>query len=55
MGLGEALPELIPAAVQAVITIVQGLLDNMDKILEAAFTLIQGLAQGTFKRIARTY
>ncbi len=46
MGLGEALPELIPAAVQAVITIVQGLLDNMDKILEAAFTLIQGLAQG---------
>jgi len=40
------LPELIPVAVGAVMTIVQGLIDNLDKVLEAAFAIIQGLAEG---------
>ena len=37
---------MIPAAVAAVITIVQSLIDNMDKVLEAAFAIIKGLAEG---------
>ena len=45
-GIGEALPQLIPAAVNAVVTIVQGLIDNMPMLLDAALQLILGLAQG---------
>ncbi len=35
-GLGQALPELIPAAVNAITTIVQGLVDNLPMLLECS-------------------
>ena len=37
---------MIPSIVEAILLIVQVLLDNMDKILEAAFAIIKGLAEG---------
>ena len=45
-GISAALPRLIPAAVQAVITIVQSLIENLPMILDAALQLIMGLAEG---------
>jgi phage-related protein len=45
-GIGEALPTLIPTAVQAIITIVQSLIENLPLILDAALQLIMGLAEG---------
>jgi len=50
-GIGQALPELIPAAVNAVATIVQGLTDNLPMLLDAALQLILGLAQGLLDAI----
>ena len=44
--MGLALPELMPAAVSAVITIVQSLIENMDMVLGAAFAIIKGLSEG---------
>ena len=45
-GIGEALPELIPAAVEAITTIVSGLIDNAPMLLDAALQLMLGLANG---------
>ena len=42
----DALPTLIPAAVQAIVTIVQGLVNSLPMLLDAALQLITGLAQG---------
>lgn len=44
--IGAALPTLIPAATQAVVTIVQGLIDALPQMLEAASALVTGLANG---------
>ena len=52
-GLGEALPELVPSIVEAIILICSTLLDNMDQILAAAFSIIEGLAQGLLNALPR--
>ena len=40
------LPELIPAAIDCILTLVQGLLDNLPQIIQAAIDLIVALAFG---------
>ena len=45
-GIGEALPELIPAAISAILEVVDTLLDNVDQLVDAAVTLVMGLADG---------
>lgn len=50
-GIAQMLPELIPQAVNAVITLVQGLLDNIDQIIDAGIQLILGLAEGLINAI----
>jgi phage-related protein len=45
-GLGQALPELIPAAVDIVMSLATSLLDNADKLIDGAIALIEGLAMG---------
>lgn len=40
------LPQLIPAAVSAVMTVVNALIENLPLILDAALQLVTGLAQG---------
>ena len=50
-GIGEALPELIPAAVEMIVALVQGLVDALPMILQAALQLILGLAQGLLEAI----
>lgn len=45
-GIAQALPELIPEALQTVITIADTIIDNVDKVIDTAETLIQGLADG---------
>lgn len=52
-GIGEALPELVPAVVDAVITIVDTLIDNIDLLIEAALQLMIGLAEGLIRAIPR--
>ena len=37
LGIADALPELIPSIVEAIILIVDTLLNNMDQILNAAY------------------
>lgn len=45
-GIGDALPELIPAIVQAVALIVITLLENIDLIIEAGMSILLGLIEG---------
>jgi len=45
-GLGEALPELAPVAVEIVISLVENLLNNVDKLTTGAVDLMVGLATG---------
>jgi phage-related protein len=45
-GLSESLPELIPAIVNAVILIVETLLDNIDLLIDAAISIVMALAEG---------
>lgn len=45
-GIAQALPELIPEALQTVITIADTIIDNVDKVIDTAEALIQGLADG---------
>lgn len=45
-GIADALPELIPEALQTVITIADTIIDNVDKVIDTAEALIQGLADG---------
>jgi phage-related protein len=52
-GIGQALPELIPAAVDAILTIVEGLIDNIDSIIDAGVDLMIGLAEGLINAIPR--
>lgn len=44
-GIGDALPDLIPAIVQAVILIVATLLENIDQVIEGESILL-GLIEG---------
>ena len=44
--IGQALPELIPAAVSMIIQIVESLLSNVDLLVDAAVQLIFGLIDG---------
>ena len=52
-GIGEALPQLIPTIVDAVVLICTTLLNNMDKILDAAFSIVTGLAQGLLNALPK--
>ena len=45
-GIAQALPELIPEALQTVIAIADTIIDNVDKVIDTAEALIQGLADG---------
>lgn len=52
-GLGQQLPTLIPAAVQAIITIVQTLIapENISMLIDAAIQLITGLTEGIIEAL----
>lgn len=52
-GIGQALPTLIPAVVQAVITIAQTLIapDNISMLIDAAVHLIMGLSEGIIEAL----
>lgn len=50
-GIGASLPNLVPAIIQAVITITQNLIYNLPLILDAGIELIKGLAQGLIDAI----
>ena len=39
-GIGQALPQLIPAIVKAIVLIVSSLLGNIDQIIEAGMSLL---------------
>ena len=52
-GLGQQLPVLIPKMVDAVITIVNSLLDNIDMVIDAGIQLILGLAEGLVEALPR--
>lgn len=47
----QLLPELIPVAVEAIMTIVNTLIDNLELIIEGAFMLITALAQGIIEAL----
>ena len=55
IGIGEAAPELIPAVVDCILTIVDTLLEpeNIKLIIEAAFKLIKGIIQGIILAIPK--
>lgn len=44
--ISEALPELLPVAVEILATLVQDIIDNLDSILDGALYIVQGLADG---------
>lgn len=52
-GIIQALPDLIPAAVDAVITIVETLVDNIDLLIDGAIALIIGLAEGLINALPK--
>lgn len=52
-GIGQALPDLIPAAVEAVMSLAEYLLDNIDMIIDAGIELIIGLALGLVDAIPK--
>ncbi len=52
-GNGDALPTLIPAIIEAVLLICETLFDNMDKILDAAFSIVKGLAEGIIRALPK--
>lgn len=52
-GLAQMLPILIPVMVDAVITIVETLLDNIDMLVDAAIQLILALADGLIEALPR--
>ena len=45
------LPQLIPQALECILTIVQGLIDNIDLLIDAGIELIIGLAEGLINAI----
>lgn len=49
--ISQALPLLITSAVQAVITLAQGLVDTIPSLIDAAMQMIQGLANGIITAI----
>lgn len=52
-GIGEAAPDLIPAAVEAVLTFIEGLTnpESLNELIGAALKLIEGLGEGIIKAI----
>lgn len=52
-GIAKSLPELIPAIVDAVLLMVDTLLDNIDLLVDAALQLMIGLAEGLIRAIPR--
>ena len=50
-GIAQMLPQLIPQAINAIITLVEGLLNNIDQIIDAGIQLIMGLADGLINAI----
>ena len=51
LGIGEALPQLVPTIVQILTTVVQTLIANLPLLLEGALQLVMGLAQGILNAI----
>lgn len=45
-GLGEAAPELIPAAINTIIDLIISILENVDALVDGAIALVTGLADG---------
>lgn len=43
------LPTLIPLAIEAILTLVTSLLDNIDLLIDAQIALIMGLAERSYK------
>jgi phage-related protein len=52
-GISQSLPELIPAIVDAILLMVDTLLDNIDLLVDAALQLMIGLAEGLIKAIPK--
>lgn len=50
-GIGNALPTIIPAIVDLVITIAEKLIDNIPLLIHAAIQLIEGLANGLIQAL----
>lgn len=44
--IGESLPELIPQAVEMLLTLVNGIVDNADTLIDGAISIITGLITG---------
>ena len=51
--IGGMLPELIPIAIDAVLTIVETLLDNIDMLIDSGIELLMGLADGLIAALPR--
>lgn len=45
-GIGEKLPELVPQALQLVVTLADAVISNIPKIIDAGIALLKGLVQG---------
>lgn len=52
-GIAKSLPELIPAIVDAILLMVDTLLDNIDLLVDAALQLMIGLAEGLIRAIPK--
>src|SRR5699024_6221641 len=50
-GIAQMLPELIPMAINCIITLVETLLDNIDMIIDAGIELIIALIEGIFNAL----
>ena len=53
LGIGQALPDLIPTIVDTVLLICEILLDNIDKILMAGMSILEGLITGILKALPK--
>lgn len=45
-GIAQQLPDLVPVAVDAVLTLVESLIDNIDTVIDAGIQILLALAQG---------
>ena len=50
-GLGQALPELIPAAIEAILTLISTFIENLPMLIQSGIDLMIGLAEGLINAI----
>jgi len=50
-GLGQALPELIPAAIEAILTLISTFIENLPMLIQSGIDLMIGLAEGLMNAI----